>query len=50
MSKGRNIGYYGDSVTYGVGAGHGYRISDLLEREYPEMSHMNLGGVGGAVD
>lgn len=49
MSKGRNIGYYGDSVTYGVGAGHGYRISDLLEREYPEMSHMNLGGVGGSI-
>jgi lysophospholipase L1-like esterase len=45
-SKGRNVGYFGDSVTYGVGAGHGYRFSDLLAEAYPEYEHMNFGGIG----
>jgi hypothetical protein len=34
LSKDVKIGYYGDSVTYGVGAGYGYRVSDLLEKHY----------------
>jgi lysophospholipase L1-like esterase len=33
------VGYFGDSVTRGVGAGHGYRITDLLERLRPEVEH-----------
>ena len=35
----RRIGYFGDSVTRGVGAGHGYRIQDLLETLRPELEH-----------
>jgi lysophospholipase L1-like esterase len=46
MSKGRNVGYIGDSVTYGVGAGHGYRFSDLLSEAYPQYEHMNFSGIG----
>lgn len=46
LTKDRRIGYYGDSVTYGVGAGYGYRISDILEKQYPEWSHLNFGGIG----
>jgi hypothetical protein len=33
------IGYFGDSVTRGVGVGDGYRISDLLEQAYPGYEH-----------
>lgn len=33
------IGYFGDSVTRGVGAGHGYRIQDVLETLRPEVEH-----------
>lgn len=46
LTKDRRIGYYGDSVTYGVGAGYGYRVSDILEKRYPEWSHLNFGGIG----
>lgn len=43
------IGYFGDSVCLGVGAGHGYRISDLLKAALPGYEHMNFGDVGTAV-
>jgi hypothetical protein len=33
------VGYFGDSVTRGVGAGHGYRAQDLLEELRPELEH-----------
>jgi lysophospholipase L1-like esterase len=33
------VGYFGDSVTRGVGAGHGYRIQDLLESLRQEFEH-----------
>jgi hypothetical protein len=33
------IGYFGDSVTRGVGAGHGYRIQDVLETLQPQFEH-----------
>jgi len=46
MSKRHHVGYFGDSVTYGVGAGHGYRFSDLLAESYPEYAHMNFSGIG----
>ncbi len=42
----RQVGYFGDSVTYGVGVGHGYRFSDLLREAYPDFDHLNLGGIG----
>lgn len=40
------IGYIGDSVTYGVGAGYGYRFTDLLRASLPEYSHLNFSGIG----
>lgn len=35
----KRIGYFGDSVTYGVGAGYGYRIPDLLQNAFPAHQH-----------
>ncbi|MBK7947562.1 MAG: SGNH/GDSL hydrolase family protein [Deltaproteobacteria bacterium] len=46
LSRTRQVGYFGDSVTYGVGAGYGYRFSDLLREAYPDVDHLNLGGIG----
>ncbi len=40
------IAYFGDSICYGVGAGYGFRISDILEKHYPEFEHMNFAGMG----
>ncbi len=40
------VGFYGDSVTYGVGAGHGYRISDLVGDAHPELQVMTFAAVG----
>jgi hypothetical protein len=41
------VGYVGDSVNFGVGAGYGYRVSDILKRRFPAFEHWNLGaGVG----
>jgi hypothetical protein len=36
------VGYVGDSVTFGVGAGYGYRMTEVLEEFYPDRQHMNL--------
>lgn len=42
------VGYLGDSVCFGVGAGHGHRVSELMEAAYPNYEHMNFtGGLGG---
>jgi hypothetical protein len=38
------VGYVGDSVCFGVGAGYGYRISEVLEEHYPDYEHMNFTG------
>jgi hypothetical protein len=35
----KRIGYFGDSVTYGVGAGYGYRVPDLLQNAFPAHQH-----------
>ena len=42
----RRIGYVGDSVAYGVGAGYGYRIPDLLQQRYPQYDHWVFAVVG----
>lgn len=39
------IAYVGDSVTWGVGAGHGYRFSDILEQRLPQYQHMTLASI-----
>ncbi len=36
------VAYVGDSVCYGVGAGYGYRLSELLEKEFDQWEHMNM--------
>lgn len=40
------IGYLGDSIIMGVGAGDGYRISDLLQSRYPAYDHWTFGVMG----
>ena len=42
----RHIGYVGDSVTYGVGTGYGYRIPDLLQAKLPQYDHWVFANVG----
>lgn len=44
------IGYFGDSVVYGVGAGDGHRVSDLLEEKMPDYQHFTIGWMGKDVD
>ncbi|MEZ4330514.1 MAG: hypothetical protein R3F35_02090 [Myxococcota bacterium] len=46
LGRGRHVGYFGDSVTYGVGAGYGFRFTDLLREAYPEDTHLNFSGIG----
>lgn len=41
------IGYVGDSVNFGKGAGYGNRVSELVEAAFPQFEHWNVGaGVG----
>lgn len=41
------IGYVGDSVNFGTGAGYGNRVSEFVEAAYPQFEHWNVGaGVG----
>jgi hypothetical protein len=40
------VGYFGDSVTYGVGTGYGYRTPDLLQKQFPGMRHWVFAQVG----
>ena len=41
------VGYVGDSVIYGLGAGYPHRISEYMEQLQPSMLHWNIGrGVG----
>lgn len=42
------IGYFGDSVTYGVGAGYPYRFTEYLDDINPKFEHINLSGGLGA--
>jgi len=44
------VGYVGDSVTYGVGAGYGYRLPDLLQKAYPQYDHWVFANVGELLD
>jgi lysophospholipase L1-like esterase len=40
------IGVIGDSVTWGVGAGAGYRYTDLLAKRFLDRAFFNFSGVG----
>jgi hypothetical protein len=45
------IGYIGDSVCYGVGAGFGFRISELLKEKFPAYEHLNMSsGVSNGIE
>lgn len=44
------IGYFGDSITRGVGAGHGYRIQDVLEKLQPEVEHWTFESAVNGID
>jgi hypothetical protein len=46
----KRIGYVGDSVTYGIGAGYGYRLPDLLQARLPNYEHWVFAGVGERLD
>jgi hypothetical protein len=39
----KRVGYFGDSVNFGLGAGYGYRLSELVQDAYPGLEHWNLG-------
>lgn len=45
----KRIGYFGDSVIFGVGAGEGYRLSDLIEKEYPQYDHWTFSMIANGV-
>ena len=40
------VGFWGDSITSGVGAGFGYRFTDLIGAARPDRDYRNFGGVG----
>jgi hypothetical protein len=40
------VGFWGDSITSGVGAGFGYRFSDIISAARKDKYYMNFGGVG----
>jgi hypothetical protein len=40
------VGWYGDSVIYGVGAGYGHRLPDLVAAARPAFQHMAFAAVG----
>ncbi len=39
------VGFWGDSITSGVGAGFGYRYSDIIRSARGDQYYMNFGGV-----
>lgn len=44
------IAYFGDSVTYGVGAGFPYRFTEILDKMSPEFDHLNFSsGLGSSL-
>jgi hypothetical protein len=45
----KRIGYFGDSIIFGVGAGEGYRFSDLIEKEYPQEDHWTFSMIANGV-
>lgn len=43
----KTIGYVGDSVLYGVGAGYPYRVTDILKKKGGDFNIYNLGTLPG---
>ena len=45
------VGWFGDSVAMGLGAGYPYRISDIVRARVPDIATWNFGGhFGGELD
>jgi hypothetical protein len=40
------VGWFGDSVAFGVGAGAGYRVSDLVGKQDPREVHRCFASIG----
>lgn len=40
------IGYFGDSVIMGIGAGDEFRMGDILERQFPAYDHWTFAMMG----
>jgi hypothetical protein len=40
------VGWFGDSVAMGVGAGYPYRVSDIIRAHYPKLENWNFGKLG----
>jgi hypothetical protein len=40
------VGFWGDSITSGFGAGFGYRYTDLIRASRQDRYYMNFGGTG----
>jgi hypothetical protein len=40
------VGFWGDSITSGVGAGFGYRYTDIISNTRQDRYYMNFGGSG----
>jgi hypothetical protein len=40
------VGFWGDSITSGVGAGFGYRYTDIIRDSRQDRYYMNFGGPG----
>jgi len=45
----KTIGYIGDSVLYGVGAGYPYRVTDILNENITKFNIFNLGTLPGQI-
>lgn len=41
-----HVGFWGDSITSGVGAGFGYRYTDIIAHTRQDRYYMNFGGLG----
>jgi hypothetical protein len=41
------VGFLGDSITMGFGAGFGYRYTEIISATRPDKYYLNLGGAGG---
>lgn len=48
-SSKKRIGYFGDSVIFGTGAGEGYRLSDLLQDRYSGYEHWTFGMISNGI-
>ncbi len=45
----KRIGYFGDSVIYGVGVGEKHRFSTLLKEQFPKYDHWTFSMLGNGI-